>query len=116
MSIKRQLIESAVTKIVRKVMSEAAKNLNLPLSNCNLYVKGWGLDKNGNMRILVGFPNDRGFPIQTNGVLKNTHQILQRAGSQLSEDDLNVIGSEVLSYVQKFGPATVKSRLKVYGK
>ena len=125
-SIDTKLVESAIRKIAYKVIaerkvtnkkiSEAAMGLNLSQPYSNLFIKGWGMDKNGNMRIVVGFPNDKGFPIQTNGVLKDTHRILQTAHKQLSENELDVIGREVTDYVKKFGPAMVRSRLKVYGK
>lgn len=122
-----KLIESAIRKIVNKVqaeskvnknkkLTEAVMGVNLPLPNCNLYVKGWGMDKNGNSRIVVGFPNDKGFSIQTNGTLPETNHIIKVAHREMSEDELMEVGNEVLPYVQKYGPATVKSRLKVYGK
>lgn len=106
---KKKLIE-----MVRTILTEAKKvNISQPVSN--LYIKGSGLDINGNMRIIVGFPNDRGFPIQTNGTLPETDYIISRKKlSQLSDSDLETIGTEITKYVSKHGSSNVKSRLKVY--
>lgn len=103
------------SKVNNKNLTEAKSGLNLALPNCNLFVKGWGLDKNGNMRIIVGFPNDKGFPIQTNGTLPRTNAAIRNANEGSIRSELPTIGKEVLAYVQKYGPATVKNRLKVYG-
>lgn len=89
------------------------KKVNLEIPDTNLYVKGWGLDTNGNRRIIVGFPNDKGFSIQTNGTLPETNRIIQSAIRELSDDELDVIGDEVVQYVKEFGSANVKSRLRI---
>ncbi len=89
------------------------KKVNLEIPDTNLYVKGWGLDTNGNRRIIVGFPNDKGFSIQTNGTLPETNRIIQSAIRELSDDELDVIGDEVVKYVKEFGSANVKSRLRI---
>lgn len=112
-NIMKQIIAESVNK---SKLNEAVKGLNLEQPISNLFIKGWGLDKNGNMRIIVGFPNDKGFPIQTNGNLPNTQNIIKSAGKDLSDEDLIQIGTEVTDYVSKYGPATVKSRLKIYKK
>jgi len=49
------------------------KEISLP--NSNLYLKGFGLDINGNMTVKLTFPNARGFSIQTNGTLRETHRL-----------------------------------------
>lgn len=98
----------------KKRINEAVKGLNLRQPHSNLFIKGWGLDNNGNMCIFVGFPNDKGFAIQTNGNLEETNYIIRRAHKELSEDELDVIGEEITDYVQKYGSKNVKSRLKVY--
>ena len=90
---------------------------NVETSVSNLYLKGVGNDKNGNWRIVVGFPNDRGFSIQTNGVLKNTNNITRKNEKldKLSDNELKIIGKEVTDYVKKYGSSNVKNRLKIYG-
>lgn len=100
----------------RPIVSEAIKNLNIEQPASNLYIKGWGSDSNGNMRIVVGFPNDKGFPIQTNGNLPETHNILTSGVKKLATSDLDVIGDEITDYVRQHGNVGVKSRLKVYKK
>ena len=97
-----------------KKINESASGVNIPLPNCNLYVKGWGKDKNGNSRIIVGLPNDKGYSIQTNGVLPNTHSIIRMAGKSLGDAELLQISSEVIPYIKQSGPATVKARLKTW--
>lgn len=118
-----RLVESAIRKIANVMMknkptriNEAVKGLNLEQPHSNLFIKGWGMDKNGNQVIIVGFPNDRGFSIQTNGTLPETHYIISRAFKELSEDELDVVGEEITDYVKKHGSSAVKGRLKTYGK
>lgn len=111
---KSKLIESAITKIVRKIINESMSNVNLEQPISNLYIKGWGVDKNGNMRIVVGFPNDKGFSIQTNGVLPKTHQMLGYSPKAFTDIELETIGKEITQYVQQHGSTAVKSRLKIY--
>ena len=57
-----------------------AKDISLP--NSNLYLTGFGLDTNGNSVVRLTFPNQRGFSIQTNGVLKETHSLGSRLGKK----------------------------------
>jgi hypothetical protein len=112
----RILLERKIRQIVQDILSEAKKiNLEQPVSN--LYIKGWGLDINGNNRITVGFPNDRGFPIQTGGgSLPNTHKIItgKKTSDTLSASELRTIGKEITDYVSKYGSKDQRSRLKVY--
>ena len=112
----RILLERKIRQIVQDILSEGKKiNLEQPVSN--LYIKGWGLDINGNNRITVGFPNDRGFPIQTGGgSLPNTHKIItgKKTSDTLSASELRTIGKEITDYVSKYGSKDQRSRLKVY--
>ncbi len=91
------------------------KGLNLEQPHSNLFIKGWGMDTNGNSVIIVGFPNDRGFAIQINKPeFRETKNIVRSAKRELSDDELFDIGKEVTDWVKKFGTQKVKSRLKVY--
>ena len=91
------------------------KKINFEQPVSNLYIKGWGNDANSNLRIITGFPNDRGFPIQTNGNLPKTHSILRSGHTgNFSQNELETIGLEITSYVMKYGSSNVKSRLTVY--
>lgn len=90
--------------------------MNLEQPHSNLYIKGWGLDSNGNSVIIVGFPNDKGFAIQTNGTLPETNHIIKVAHKELSEDELNEVGREITDYVQQYGSKQAKARLRVYNK
>ena len=95
---------------VKKINEAVKMNIEQPYSN--LYIKGWGMDANGNKTIIVGFPNDRGFPIQTNGTLPNTHNIISKAHKELSSDELAAVGKEITAYVSAHGSANQKSRLR----
>lgn len=93
MKNKQKLIE-----MVRNVLSEV-KGVNIAQPVSNLYIKGWGLDTNGNMRIVVGFPNDNGFSIQTNGTLKNTQELISgKKDKSFSDSELKTIGAEITDY------------------
>jgi len=113
---KSQLVERFIRKIVRQELSEATSKMNIEQPVSNLYIKGWGLDVNGNMTIKIGFPNDRGFAIQTNDGLKETDYIISgkgKAGSKSSftKSELETIGMEVTDYVKNYGSKNQKSRL-----
>ncbi len=110
--IHSQLAEAKTAKQgeVKKINEAVKMNIEQPYSN--LYIKGWGMDANGNKTIIVGFPNDRGFPIQTNGTLPNTHHIISKAHKELSSDELAAVGKEITAYVSAHGSANQKSRLR----
>ncbi len=93
----------------------SVKDVELP--DCNLWLRGFDMDTNGNQVVKVGFPNDRAFSIQTNGVLPNTHRISKRGEKlkDLTEEDLSYISREVREYVKEFGSANQKQRLRIYG-
>lgn len=108
------LDKNETKKAVRTSIKEAAKGLNLSQPWSNLHIKGWGKDRNGNMAILVGFPNDKGWAIQTNQNLPTTHSILTTTPPKLSSNDLDAIGEEITDYVDQYGSKEQKSRLKRY--
>lgn len=89
---------------------------NIKTGVSNLFLKGMGLDKNGNMTIKVGFPNDKATAIQTNGTLPKTNALLQKIDKleDLNEKELKIIGREVTDYIKSYGSKNMKSRLKVY--
>lgn len=116
-TILRKLIKEEIIRVLgKKTITEAVKGLNLEQPHSNLYIKGWELDSNGNSVIIVGFPNDKGFSIQTNGTLPETNNIIRRAHKELSEDELNEVGREITDYVQQHGSKQAKARLRVYNK
>ena len=104
---------SIIREIIKKVVMSESKGMNIEQPHSNLYIKGWGLDTNGNWRILVGFPNDKGFKIQTNGNLPQTNNITRHT-KKLTGEELDIIGKEITDYVEKYGSSNVKSRLRRY--
>ncbi len=94
-----------------------ATSKSIPFFNCNLYLKGFGIDTNGNSVVRLSFPNNGGFSIQTNGVLRETQYIGDRKGKKLNTitvEELRTIEKEVVNYVKKYGSALQKKRLKTY--
>lgn len=102
-----------IEAVIKKMIINEAKSMNIEQPHSNLYIKGWGFDTNGNWRILVGFPNDKGFKIQTNGNLPQTNNITRRT-KKLTDEELDIIGKEITAYVEKHGTPNVKSRLRKY--
>ena len=88
------------------------KEISLP--NSNLYLYGWGRDTNGNSIIKIGFPNRKGFSIQTNGVLPFSNSMKNTSLSDLSENDIEKIEKEVVNYVTNYGSSNQKSIMKKY--
>ena len=91
-----------------------AKGGELPFENSNLYLNGFGMDTNGNSVVKVSFPNQRAFSIQTNGVLKETHNLYTKNVDELSNSQKKIIEKEVVEYVKEFGSDEQKRRLKTY--
>ena len=117
-------LKTILTGIIREIVTEntktkrqikEAKGLNLEQPYSNLFIKGWGFDINGNWRIVIGPPNEKGYSIQTNNPnLEQTNSITRHAKNTLTDDELDVIGQEITKYVQQFGSKLQKSKLKVY--
>ena len=95
-----------------------AKDISLP--NSNLYLKGFGLDTNGNSVVKLTFPNARGFSIQTNGVLMKTHYISDRLPKKgiegLTDKQLKDINKECVWYIRSYGTDLQKHNLRTYSK
>ena len=94
-----------------------AKKTQIEIPQSNLHLMGHKMDTNGNHVVLLGFPDNQAFAIQTLGTLKNTFSILKGAKKNLSgvsKDNIKKIGAEVTSYVEKYGSKNQKSRLKLY--
>lgn len=94
-----------------------AKDISLP--NSNLYIKGSGLNTNGNKVIKLSFPNGPSFSIQTNGNLPNTHSLLRglktiKQLEVLTKTEIKQIEKECISYIKKHGSELQKSKLRVY--
>jgi hypothetical protein len=109
-------INYSLTHPDRFDITESVGVNQIELPNCNLYIKKLGMDVNGNRIITVGFPNDKGFSIQTNGTLKKTHRIISGLKNikEIPASDIEIIGNEVYDYVSKVGSKNQKSRLKLY--
>jgi hypothetical protein len=88
-----------------------AKGVEFP--NSNMMFNGVGMDSNGNKVAKIGFPNDRGFTIQTNGNLPVCDKLTK--DTKPEDIDLGAIENEVLKYVEEFGTNAQKSKLKKYG-
>jgi antirestriction protein len=86
----------------------------IALPNSNLYLYGWGTDTNGNNVIKVGFPNRKGFSIQTNGILPFSNSTKNTSLSDLTETDIEKIEKEVVAYITVFGSKSQKSVIKKY--
>lgn len=108
-------LKEILRPIVQQILKEAKSPMNLEQPHSNLYIKGWGVDPKGNQRIIVGLPNDKGVSIQTNGNLPETHTII-RGAKRLTSDEISTIGQEITDYVAQYGPASLKSKLKIYKK
>ena len=91
-----------------------AKLKEIALPNSNLYLYGWGTDTNGNNVIKIGFPNRKGFSIQTNGVLPFSNSAKNTSLSDLTETDIEKIEKEVVAYITTFGSKSQKSVIKKY--
>ena len=105
------------SKGLKKKLTEAAKDVELP--NSNLYLLGLSRDTNGNSTIKYFFPNQRAFSVQVYGeTLKKSQDILKGVDKldKLKDKDLEVIEKEITDYIKKFGSSQQKSSLKTYGK
>jgi hypothetical protein len=117
--IKIEISENALDKIssaAPMTFENGGKMGDIEFPNSNLWLKGFGLDKNGNYVVKVGFPNDNGFSIQTNGVLRKTQSIGKSVGkiSDISPEELLQIEKEVVGYVSEHGSKSQKKKLKKY--
>lgn len=81
----------------------------------NLIIKGFGRDRNGNKIIKLGFPNQRGFSIQTLQNVPSAHRLSGRI-KDLTEEEQNKIESEAIDYISKYGSQLQKDSLKIYGR
>jgi len=99
---------------IMKKGGSTTKLKEIALPNSNLYLYGWGRDTNGNSAIKIGFPNRKGFTIQTNGVLPFSNSIKNTSLSDLSENDIEKIEKEVVNYVKNYGSSNQKSIIKAY--
>ena len=91
--------------------------LDRDLPHTNLWLKGFGMDTNGNAVVKVSYPNDNAFSIQTNGVLPETHRLSKSVGiSDLTEEELDAISKEVSGYIKEYGSKKQKEKLKIYNK
>jgi len=90
------------------------KDIDLPQSN--LYLKGFGMDRNGNKVIKLTYPNGRGFSIQTNMNLPIIHSM--KLGNKdlqnLTKSELKAIESEVIDYIEGYGSKGQQDRLRKF--
>ena len=107
MSRSKQLIEKYKAKKYNtknpKLGAESymAKGGEIAFQNSNLYLNGFGTDTNGNSVIKVSFPNQRAFSIQTNGVLKETHN--KSTKKNIPANIINLSGNIPKIETSKFG-------------
>lgn len=93
------------------------ENMMDQLPNSNLYLKGASRDINGNSTILLYYPNDKAFSIQTNQpqffevekILRNYPNV-----DKIPEREKEIIERAVVGYIKRYGSAKQKSKLKVY--
>lgn len=93
---------------------DMAKGGEIPFSNSNLYLNGFGKDSNGNSIIKISFPNGKAFSIQTNGNLEFSHEKRAYKIKDLSESDIYKIEKEVIEYIKEHGSKEQKEKLKTY--
>lgn len=92
--------------------------MSVLLPKSNIYLIGSGSDKNGNKVVKLYIPTiPRGFTIQTNGNLPQTHRILYGKKTAkdmegVSKSDLAAISKEVVGYVSEFGSTAQKAKLR----
>lgn len=105
---------------VQEASGRGISGLKIELPNSNLYINGWGLDINGNMKITLSFPQGRGFSIQTHEI-QDTDSIIRGKGLKggrkdktFTEKELKTIENDVVDFVQNYGSKDQKSRLRVY--
>ncbi len=106
-----------ILNLVDDVISEAKSTNAVELPNSNLLIYGFDHDTNGNYIVKVGYPNSRGFSIQTGGVLKNSEKSgkeVRGVANKLSSDQLKAISKEVTTYIEKHGSDEQKKKLKIY--
>jgi hypothetical protein len=85
------------------------------LKNSNLFLVGAGHDTNGLQTVKLSFARGRGFSIQTNGNLKETHRFIGSTPiGKLSALELATVEKEAVKYIQQFGTPTQKKKLKTY--
>jgi hypothetical protein len=92
----------------------------IKFKNSNLYLNGFGMDTNGNSIVKLGFPNARGFSIQTNGVLPHTNRMSdknwKKGLQEITYKDLALIEKECVNYIKSYGSILQKKKLKTYSK
>lgn len=114
----REQMEKLETEINRyeRNYAKGGKIKEVGFENSNLYLYGFGKDSNGNSIVKIGFPNQRAFSIQTNGVLNFTHDKRGYSLNELTKEDIEKIEKEVVEYVKEYGSKEQKSKLKTYSK
>ena len=108
-------LETEINRYERNY-KDGGKIKEVGFENSNLYLYGFGKDSNGNSIVKIGFPNQRAFSIQTNGVLKFTHDKRGYSLNELTKNDIEKIEKEVVEYVKEYGSKEQKSKLKTYSK
>lgn len=117
-SILRHMKEAGLDDVVAKVEAAAGKAKDHEIPNTNLYIRGFGMDENGNSVVYVSILDGRRSSIQTNDEdLKNTHNHHDMSIFDSGDKEtIKKIEDEVLEYVKKYGDPSIKNRLKLYGK
>lgn len=88
------------------------------LPNSNLFLTGVGHDINGNRIVKLRFLDSKGFSIQTSGSLQNTEYAIRGKKTEkdlheIPEKEMYSISKEICTYIQEFGTAKQKQKLKI---
>lgn len=108
---------SAKKSVSGKSYAKGGSLKEIELPGCNLYLKGFAFDSNGNKVVKLTFPNGPAFSLQTNkgeDLYVTNRQSIKGNLSEISEADIATIAKEVSAYVKKYGSNTQKSKLKIY--
>lgn len=82
------------------------KSIELPKVKFELV--GFGKDSNGNSVAKFLNSNGKGFSIQTNGNLPNTHSLRGTKAKDLNPTELATIADEASKYIEEFGTKSMK--------
>lgn len=95
-------------------VNNPANSKDIHLKGGNLYLKGFGVDTNGNSIIKLTYPNGSGFSIQLHNLPDVKRLFTRHIHDDLNQYDLDIISDSVISYIQQYGSAKQKKGLHLY--
>jgi len=102
-------------ELMNDILVEKVKDVELP--NSNLYLRGFGMDTNGNSVVKFSFADEKGMSIQINTPnFRNTKRLNTTKLKDLSDKDILSIEKELTSYIKEYGTARQKKGLKTFFK